>query len=155
MKVSTRCRYATLALYDIAFHGGGELTQVRLIAQRQDIPPRFLEQIFQDLKRADLVDGKRGRNGGYFLKRETREISLLDIILATDGPIEESFCNKNEGGLLHGACPKNSRCIPAIVWGELAERLQEVYGSYTLADLVERAEASGLSRGDAGYMYFI
>ena len=155
MKISTRCRYATLALYDIAFHGGGELTQIRLIAKRQDIPPRFLEQIFQDLKRADLVDGKRGRNGGYFLKREPEDISLLDIIVATDGPMEESIGDKTERSVPQGGGPKTSRCIPAMVWGELSVKVQEVYGAYTLADLVEKAEAAGLSRGDAGYMYFI
>ena len=72
MKISTRCRYATLALFDIAFMNDGNPTQVRQIAKRQGIPLRFLEQIFQDLKRAELVDGKRGRNGGYFLPRPPR-----------------------------------------------------------------------------------
>ncbi len=155
MKISTRCRYATLALYDIAFHGGGELTQVRLIAKRQDIPPRFLEQIFQDLKRAELVDGKRGRNGGYFLKRDLEDISLLDIIVATDGPMEESTGDRSDPGMLQGAGSKNSRCIPAMVWSELSLQVQDVYAACTLADLVAKAEEAGLSRGDAGYMYFI
>ena len=80
MKLSNRCRYATIALFDIAFHNDGKPTQVRQIAQRQQIPGRFLEQIFHDLRRAELVDGKRGRNGGYFLHRAPAEITLTDII---------------------------------------------------------------------------
>ncbi len=155
MKLSTRCRYAALALFDIAFHADGEPTQVRLIAERQDIPARFLEQIFQDLKRAELVDGKRGRNGGYFLRRPPAEISLGDIIRATDGPIEVNFCQNDEGEPLHGACPKNTRCIPAVIWGEVTSRIAALYEEYTLADLVRRAEEAGLSKGAPGYMYFI
>jgi Rrf2 family protein len=155
MKLSTRCRYATLALFDIAFHSAGEPTQVRQIAERQDIPARFLEQIFQDLKRAELVDGKRGRRGGYFLRRAPQDITLRDIIRATDGPIETSFCQNEDGSPTHAACPKNSRCIPAVVWGELAGRVAEIYAEYSLADLVKKAEAAGISRGQPGYMYFI
>lgn len=155
MKLSTRCRYATLALFDIAFHGDGEPTQVRQIAERQDIPARFLEQIFQDLKRAELVDGKRGRNGGYFLRRPPEEITLGDIMRATDGPIEVSFCQADDGQPLHGACPKNTRCIPAVIWGEISSRIRALYEEYTVADLVRRAEEAGLNRGAPGYMYFI
>jgi len=155
MKLSTRSRYATLALFDIAFHNEGRPTQVRQIAERQDIPARFLEQIFQDLKRADLVDGKRGRNGGYFLRREPADISLGDIVRATEGPIEASFCQLEDGGALHGACPRNARCIPAVVWGELSNRIAELYNSYSLQNLVERATAAGIPRGEPGYMYFI
>lgn len=155
MKLSTRCRYAALALFDIAFHSDGQPTQVRQIAERQDIPTRFLEQIFQDLKRAELVDGKRGRNGGYFLRRDPAEISLGDVMRATDGPLEVNFCQNEGGQPLHGACPKNSRCIPAVVWGELSTRVAAIFDETSLADLVERAVAAGIPRGEPGYMYFI
>jgi Rrf2 family iron-sulfur cluster assembly transcriptional regulator len=154
MKVSTRCRYATLALFDIAFHSDGKPTQVRQIAERQGIPGRFLEQIFQDLKRAELVDGKRGRSGGYFLRRPPEEISLADIVAATDGPIAVQFCQLGTAEPLSG-CPRNSRCIPAVVWSELTVRIRELYGEYTLADLIQRAEKAGFSQGHPGYMYFI
>ncbi|MCA9539775.1 MAG: Rrf2 family transcriptional regulator [Myxococcales bacterium] len=155
MKPSTRCRYATLALFDIAFHNEGQATQVRQIADRQEIPARFLEQIFQDLKRAELVDGKRGRNGGYFLRRPPSEITLGDIMRATDGPIEVNFCQMDDGKPLHGACPRNPRCIPAVIWGEISGRIRALYEEYTLADLMQRAEQAGLTRGEPGYMYFI
>jgi Rrf2 family protein len=152
MKLSTRCRYATLALFDIAFHSRGEPTQVRQIAERQDIPVRFLEQIFQDLKRAELVDGKRGRNGGYYLKRAPEEISLADVVRATDGPLELSFCASDDGEHFGG----DGRSVPAAVWSEVSARVNEVFAGFTMADLVARAEAAGLSRDPgSGYMYFI
>ncbi len=144
-----------MALFDIAFHSSGEPTQVRQIAERQDIPARFLEQIFGDLKRAELVDGKRGRKGGYFLRRAPETISLGDIMRATDGPFELNFCQAPEGGALHSACPKNSRCIPALVWGEVSGAINEIFDRTNLADLVARAEAAGIQRGEPGYMYFI
>lgn len=155
MKFSTRCRYAALALFDITFHSRGDPTQIRQIAERQGIPTRFLEQIFQDLKRAELVDGKRGRNGGYFLRRPPDQITLGDIVRATDGPMESNFCQADDGGPLHGQCPRATRCIPAVVWGEIATRISEVFDEISLTDLVKRAEDAGLSREDAGYMYFI
>ena len=142
-------------MFDMAFHADGQPTQVRQIAERQDIPPRFLEQIFQDLKRAELVDGKRGRNGGYFLRRPAEEVTLGDIMRATDGPIEVNFCQADDGQPVHGACPKNTRCIPAVIWGELSTRMRALYEEYSLADMVRRAEEAGLSRGQSGYMYFI
>ncbi len=155
MKLSTRCRYATLALFDIAFHSDGEPTQVRQIAERQDIPARFLEQIFQDLKRAEIVDGKRGRNGGYFLLKAPAEITLGDVVRATDGPLESSFCAGDDGAALHSACPRDARCIPATVWGEITSRIAAIFDEYSIADLVTRAERAGISRGGPAYMYFI
>lgn len=149
MKLSTRCRYATLALFDIAFHNDGKPTQVRQIAERQSIPTRFLEQIFQDLRRAELVDGKRGRNGGYFLRREPGEITLGDIIRATDGPIEISPHKSGDSE------PKDSRIITTQIWTEIGERVSTIYEEYSLEVLVERAEAAGFTRGDSAYMYFI
>lgn len=156
MRLSTRCRYAALALFDIAFHSRGQATQVRQIAERQDIPARFLEQIFQDLKRADLVDGRRGRNGGYVLRRPPEQITLGDIIRATDGPIEVSFyADEAFGSGPAGAPPRTGREMPAAIWADIGKRIAEVFDTCTLADLVARAESAGISRDDTALMYFI
>jgi Rrf2 family transcriptional regulator, iron-sulfur cluster assembly transcription factor len=152
MKLSTRCRYATLALFDIAFHNDGKPTQVRQIAERQQLPARFLEQIFQDLRRAELVEGRRGRNGGYYLHREPSEITLADIMQATDGPLEATFCLTEE---TDSDAQTDERSVSALVWKEVAQRIQALYAEYTLDDLVRRAEEAGLQRGAPGYMYFI
>jgi Rrf2 family protein len=156
MKLSTRCRYATLALFDIAFHARGHATQVRQIAERQDIPVRFLEQIFQDLKRAELVDGRRGRNGGYSLRKAPDQITVGDVIRATDGPIEVSFSVDDLPlEATSAASGRPHREVPAALWSEIGQRIAAVFDDFTLADLVARAEAAGLSRDEPALMYFI
>ena len=87
MKLSNKGRYGIRAIFDIAFHNEGKATQIKDIAERQGIPPRFLEQIFQDLKRVGMVTSKRGPKGGYALARPASEIRLGDIVRALEGPI--------------------------------------------------------------------
>src|SRR4051812_10767570 len=87
LKVSNKGRYAVRALFDLAFHASDQPAQLRDIAERQRIPLRFLEQIFQDLKRARLVDSKRGPRGGYQLARTPERICVGDVLRALDGPI--------------------------------------------------------------------
>ena len=132
----------------------GNPTQVRQIANRQGIPLRFLEQIFQDLKRAELVDGKRGRNGGYFLSRSPKVITIKDIIEATDGPLDKRVeANTTPPTATPGS--SDARRLQDALWKEIAVRVYGVYAEYSLEDLVLRAEEAGLSRGAPGYMYFI
>ena len=149
MKLSTRCRYAAIALFDMAYHSAQGGSQVRQIAERQQIPMRFLEQIFQDLRRAHLVTGKRGRNGGYVLAKEPSEITLLDIVSATDGPF--GFGSKNDGD----GKPSTGSEVPNFFWGKVSEEVGTVFGQYSLKDMVERAIEMGIPRGEPGYMYFI
>jgi Rrf2 family protein len=87
VKLSNKGRYGVRALFDIAFHNDGRPTQIKDISARQVIPARFLEQIFQDLKRAGLVGAKRGPRGGYRLARPAYEIRLGDVVRALEGPI--------------------------------------------------------------------
>jgi Rrf2 family transcriptional regulator, iron-sulfur cluster assembly transcription factor len=149
MKLSTRCKYAVTALFDMAFHSAGVGTQVRQIAQRQNIPMRFLEQIFQDLRRADIVTGKRGRNGGYVLAKQTSDISILDIVLATDGPIEFSNSPASE------SVGTNEPDVPKLLWTDIELEFAEILAARSLASMVDRAIKLGVPRGEPGYMYFI
>jgi Rrf2 family protein len=87
VKLSSKGRYAVRALFDIAFYNEGRPTQVKDIADRQNIPPRFLEQIFQELKRAGIVGSKRGPQGGYLLAQGADAIRLGDVVRALEGPI--------------------------------------------------------------------
>src|SRR6266511_3157361 len=87
VKLSNKGRYGVRALFDMAFHSNGEPTQIREIAEREMIPGRFLEQIFQDLKKAGLIASKRGPRGGYQLARSAAEISLGDVIRALEGSV--------------------------------------------------------------------
>ena len=82
MRLTSRTQYGVRALYDLAFHGRGQATQAKEIADRQSIPPRYLEQIMQDLKKAGIVEAKRGPRGGYALARAAGDIRLGDILRA-------------------------------------------------------------------------
>ena len=86
--LSSQVRYAICGIFDLGYNAQTEPVQLRVIGERQKIPARYLEQIFQRLRRAGIVIGKRGPGGGYTLGRGTTEISLRDIVEAVEGPIE-------------------------------------------------------------------
>jgi Rrf2 family iron-sulfur cluster assembly transcriptional regulator len=151
MKLSTKTRYGVRAVFDIAYHNAGRPTQARDIARRQDVPLRYLEQIFQELRRANLVDAKRGPKGGYFLSRTPESITLGDVIRAVQGPIE---LLSTDDETPPGA--RTSKQVPADIWRELAQKVSGVFDSVTIRDLCSRGEALGINRGDGTtHMYFI
>jgi Rrf2 family protein len=152
VKLSTKTRYGVRAVFDIAFHNAGGPTQARDIARRQEVPLRYLEQIFQELRRANLVDAKRGPKGGYFLSRTPETITLGDVIRAVQGPID--LLTAGDDGPPKGA--RTSKQVPADIWRELAAKVAGVFDSVTIRDLCQRGEQLGIHRGDAQpHMYFI
>jgi Rrf2 family protein len=154
MRVTTRTRYAIRALYDLAFHRQGQAAQAKEIAERQQIPLRFLEQILQDLRRAGMIEARRGPRGGYALARPPAEISLADVLRAVRGPLEDLL--GVESGPASPDAPAAQADVPALVWGEVGSRLIDVLEQATLADFVARAEASGERRAaQPPTMYFI
>lgn len=151
MRLSTKTRYGVRAVFDIAFHNGGGPTQAKDIARRENIPLRYLEQIFQDLKRAGLVDSKRGPRGGYYLRRAASEIRLGDIVRALQGPIEEMFAPDEDD-----AAGTSSKEVTASLWRELAGQVSRWFDGVAVSDLVERGVALGVPRGEKKRpMYFI
>lgn len=156
MRLSTKTRYGVRAIFDIAYHNRsqpGDAAQAKDIARRGDIPLRYLEQIFQDLKRAGLVESKRGPRGGYYLKRTPAEIKLGDVVRALQGPIEEMFLVE-EGST---SSPTITVCtVTASLWRELADHVTDWFDSVSIADLVDRGERLGLPHSESGQpMYFI
>lgn len=156
MRLSTKTRYGVRAMFDIAYHGQdqpGVAAQAKDIARREEIPLRYLEQIFQELKRAGLVESKRGPRGGYYLKRDPAEITLGDVVRALQGPIEELFIVEEENSQARTA---STRQITAALWRELAGHVTHWFDGISIADLVARGEQLGLPRSGAGQpMYFI
>jgi Rrf2 family iron-sulfur cluster assembly transcriptional regulator len=151
LRVTTRTRYAIRALYHLAFHRSGQATQAKEIAEVQKIPLRFLEQILQDLRRAGLIEARRGPRGGYALARAPAEISMADVLRAVRGPLEELLGVEEPADGAPGASD-----VPSLVWGEVGSRLIGVLEQSTLADFIARAEASGVRRAAApATMYFI
>jgi Rrf2 family protein len=177
MRLSTKTRYGVRAIFDIAYHGQdqpGVAAQAKDIARREDIPLRYLEQIFQDLKRAGLVESKRGPRGGYYLKRSASEITLGDVVRALQGPIEEMFVVEDAAaGETHAGRARReddepaargearlravtSRTITTALWRELAAHVSHWFDSVSISDLVKRGEELGLPRSGAGQpMYYI
>jgi|RhiMetdeSRZDD1v2_1073273.scaffolds.fasta_scaffold710593_1 Rrf2 family protein len=159
MRLSTKTRYGVRAVFDIAYHGavegasnpGQAQAQAKDIADRQHIPLRYLEQIFQDLKKAGLVESKRGPRGGYTLKRDPAEIRLGDVVRALQGPIEDLIVVEDEP-----ARGRSGARVTAALWKDLADHVAHWFDGVSILDLVRRAEAEGLPRtGGNRPMYFI
>ncbi len=153
VKLSNKGRYAVRALFDIAFFNDGKPTQVKDIAERQHIPPRFLEQIFQDLKRSGIVGSKRGPQGGYSLSRRPADIRLGDVVRALEGPIS---LGDREIGPKRTQPSTDSRRVTEIVFRDLSTRVEACFDEVTIADVCTRAEEQGLKRpGAQRYVYVI
>jgi len=139
-------------MFDLAYNGRGKPVQVRVIGERQEIPARYLEQIFQRLRRASLVKGKRGPGGGYVLARPASEISLLEIVEAIDGPLTGAV----EGGEGEAAVEKPSPHRPDFLWGELASEVARRLASRSLEAICRDAAQAAVRRSDTdGYIYQI
>lgn len=155
MRISSKATYALRALFDIAFHSLGRPTKVDAIAGRQDVPARFLEQIFQDLKEARIVGSKRGPNGGYFLIRAPSSVTLGDVLRAVEGPMEHGCCFDTDEELRDN-CTLTSKCVTSAVWRDVTARIDAVLDSVTLADLSLKGEQLGIKReADANFTYVI
>jgi Rrf2 family protein len=157
MRITTTSRYGVRALFDVAYHGGGQPTQIKDISRRQKISQRYLEQIFNKLLKAGLLKSRRGPRGGYMLSRDPAEITVGDIIAAAQGPIVPVRC------LAEGTheprrkeCDILDSCITRHVWRETQRMLVDYYKSVSIADLCALARQQGVSRDlENKYMYFI
>ena len=148
MRFSLKVRYAIYGVFDLAYNAGEEPVQSRVVSQRQGIPTRYLEQIFQLLRRAGLVTSKRGPGGGYVLAVAADEILLRDIVEAVEGPLD--LAPDLEGG------EGEIRHRPDFLWPELTARFSSALAETTLAVLCREAQRVDLPRQDSDApMYFI
>lgn len=155
MKLSTKSRYGLRALFDMAYHSGTLPTQIKDISRRQNISPRYLEQIFQDLKRAGLLKSRRGPQGGYSLAKKPEEITVKAVVLAAEGEVNLVDCRKETKGSKQ-KCEMDNQCVTQKVWSEATRRLHEYFDSVTLQDLCEDGKKIGLEKElDHRFMYFI
>lgn len=150
MRFSLQVQYAICGSFDLAYNGQTEPVQIRVISERQAIPARYLEQIFQRLRRAGVVTSKRGPGGGYTLARPAADITLRQIVEAVEGPISEAL----QMGVSE---PEESELYrPDFLWGELADRLAEALDSMTLETMCrDAARARVACAGSVVPMYFI
>jgi Rrf2 family protein len=154
MRLSTQSRYGVRAIFDIAYHSEGLETQVKDISRRQGISQRYLEQIFQKLKRAGIVGSKRGPSGGYFLNKKPEDITVGEVIQITEGDISPVLCVNPENSIQ--PCKRSGECVTQIIWGEAGKRLKGYFDSITIRDLCKLGKEIGIKKDlDKRFMYYI
>ena len=148
MRLTTRARYAVMAMVDLASRGEGTPVRLADIAERQQISLSYLEQLFGPLRRAGLVRSVRGPGGGYLLARPMDRLSVADIVLAVDEPIRATRCTPGSG---RGCRGDAGRCQTHELWEELGNQIYLFLCAVTVGDVVQGRVAgmSGL-RGPAG-----
>ena len=142
MRLTSKGRYAVMAMADLALHGGAErAVPLQEVARRQEISLSYLEQLFGKLRRHELGESTRGPGGGYSLGRAADEISVADIIVAVDEPIDATGCGGKEDCM--GA--DTGKCMTHDLWASLNTRMIEYLDSISLKGLVDEQLAKGVS----------
>ena len=132
MKLTSKGRYAVMAMADLAKNNNSHPVSLTEISLRQGISISFLEQIFLKLKKNNLVKSSRGSSGGYFLSRAPEQIKLLNIIKAVDEDIKTLGCNKESKKGCNG---KSIKCITHNLWDELELHINNFFEKNTLKDI--------------------
>jgi Rrf2 family protein len=141
LEVSTKGRYATRILIALSVLArNGRPSQKKQIAEREDISVDYVEQLLMRLRRAGLVTSFRGAGGGFALARRPEEITVADVIEATEGPIVIAPRVKGEPA-------RGSSGVTQVVWQKASENLRRLFASYTIRDLADEAERLRDSRG--------
>ena len=132
MKLSTKGRYAVMALVDLAQQSNGRPISLSDVAERQEISLSYLEQLFAKLRRFGLVKSVRGPGGGYLLAIPADEMRICDIVLAVDEPIRATRCAP---GAPEGCSSNNERCSTHDLWEALGNHIYQYLSSITVADV--------------------
>lgn len=134
MRLTTKGRYAVTAMLDLAFHSQANSVTLTDIATRQTISLSYLEQLFARLRKAGMVTGVRGPGGGYRLGRDPKEISVAQIVLAVDEPIDSTKCGSKKN------CKKDSQpCLTHDLWVGLSEQIRDYLAGISLAEILARS----------------
>jgi Rrf2 family iron-sulfur cluster assembly transcriptional regulator len=139
MRLTTKGRFAVTAMIDLALRQSNGPVTLAAISQRQQISLSYLEQLFGKLRRHELVESTRGPGGGYTLARKAQEITVADIIVSVDEPIDATHCGGKENCL-----GEAGRCMTHELWASLNARMVEFLDSVTLQKLVEEQLAKGV-----------
>ena len=146
MRLTTKGRFAVTAMIDLALHHGSGPVTLAEISGRQRISLSYLEQLFGKLRRHQLVESVRGPGGGYCLAKDMGKVTVTDIILAVDEPIDATQCGGKEN------CHDDQKCLTHDLWAALNERIFDYLGGVTLRQLVdsqrekEAARQSGVAQ---------
>lgn len=151
MRLSTKGRYAVMAMADLAKNGSGRAVSLAEIATRQEISLSYLEQLFARLRKGGLVKSIRGPGGGYRLAKGPEETVVADIVLAVDEPIRATRCAAH--GTPRGCMTGGARCITHDLWEDLGAEIHRYLAGVSLADVVEkRTNRARMGQKDAASM---
>ena len=134
MRLTTKGRFAVTAMIDVALHGSDNPVTLAAVSERQRISLSYLEQLFGKLRRHGLVDSVRGPGGGYNLAKPAASLSVAEIILAVDEPIDATQCGGREN------CHDDRRCMTHELWAGLNAHIFSFLRSVTLAELVRQQQ---------------
>jgi len=142
MKLSTRARYGTRALLDLALHQGEGAVLLKDIAQRQEISLPYLEHLITPLVAGGIIKSIRGARGGVFLLKQPQEIRLSEVIQLLEGSTAPVDCVNHPE-----ICSRSDLCVTRDIWGEVKKAVDGVLEVTTLQDLVERQGQKKVSQG--------
>jgi Rrf2 family protein len=135
MKLSTKTRYATRAALELALNYGKGPLQIKIIADRQEISVKYLEQLMAILKTGGFIRSVRGARGGYVLAKSPNEIKLSELFSFIEGPVVTTECVEDEN-----SCARAAECVTRQIWSEVQDAVMGVLEALTLQDLVERTK---------------
>src|SRR5215470_13980092 len=135
MRLTTKGRFAVTAMIDLALHHGSGPVTLAEISGLQKISLSYLEQLFGKLRRASLVESVRGPGGGYCLAKDLAAVTVSEIILAVDEPIDATQCGGKEN------CRDDQKCLTHDLWAALNQRIFDYLGSVTLQQMVDQHKA--------------
>ena len=139
MKLTTKGRYAVMAMADLALFQNGKPVSLNDISLRQNISLSYLEQLFAKLKNGKLVKSIRGPSGGYVLDKNPKEIKLSNIIFAVDEKVKTLNCKKEAKKGCNG---KNTKCITHNLWDDLEQHINTFFENKSLNDLLKQNNRS-------------
>ena len=134
MKLTTKGRYAVMAMADLAVYQKGSPVSLNDISLRQNISLSYLEQLFSKLKNRKLVKSVRGSSGGYILEKNPKEIKLSNIIFAVDEQVKTLKCKKESKKGCNG---RPTKCITHNMWDDLEQHINNFFESRSLNDFLE------------------
>ena len=141
MNLSTRCRYATRAMIEIARHYGKDPVSLKAIEEKQKISRQYLQQLMPALKREGLIRVTKGKNGGFMLARPPSRIKIGEIINAQEGEIALVDCVSDKG-----LCDFQGQCPSRDIWVEASRRLNDYFNSLTLEDVLQTGQTKKKKR---------
>jgi Rrf2 family protein len=135
LKLSTKGQYGVRAMFEIAKGYPETPTNIKQIAERQDVSVAYLEQILNTLRRAGLIQSVKGPGGGYLLSAKPSDITIGEILRELEGPVAITSCLDPEEG-----CSRVETCVTHLLWRSLGEKIQDFLNTITLEDLLNEED---------------